>query len=66
MLAAGFVASPLLQRNEDILAYYSGNPASRPSGYSVELLPGEGHFWQSAARFRVFEIVRAEGPRASR
>jgi len=66
MLAAGFVASPLLQRNEDMLARYSGNPASRPSGYSVELLPGEEHFWQSAARFRVFEILAAEGLRAPR
>jgi len=59
MLAAGFVASPLLQRNEDVLARYRGSAASRPGGYSVELLPGEEYLWQSAVHFRVSEILAA-------
>jgi hypothetical protein len=57
MLAGGFVASPLLMRNEDVSARYDGKPGSRPVGYSVELQPGEEHFWQSTVRFRVFEII---------
>jgi hypothetical protein len=56
MLAAGFLASPLLLRNEDVLSLYAGQPVSRPAGYSVELLPGEGHFWQEAIPFRVYGI----------
>jgi hypothetical protein len=56
MLAAGFVASPLLLNNGDLLGYYNGKPPPRPGAYSVELLPGEGQFWRSAVRFRVFQI----------
>ncbi len=65
MLEAGFVASPLLMRNEDVLDWYQGRPGSRPSGCSVELLAGEECFWQTAVRYRVFEIEAGNGsPRA--
>jgi hypothetical protein len=60
MLAAGFVASPLLMRNEDVLGRYKGELPSRPGSYSVELLPGEEHFWQNEAHFRIFQIVGDE------
>ena len=60
MLAAGFVASPLLLRNDDVLAHYNHKPPSRPGGYSIELLPGDEHFWHSAVRFRIFELMPAE------
>jgi hypothetical protein len=63
MLAAGFVASPLLLRNEDVLGLYDGNPVSRPAAYSVELLPGEAHFWQPDMRFRVYRIENQLGRR---
>jgi hypothetical protein len=63
MLAAGFVASPLLMRNDDVLARFEGKEGCRPIAYSVELLPGEEHFWQSGVRFRVFHIVPCEPPR---
>jgi hypothetical protein len=61
MLAAGFFASPLLLRNDDVLKFYSGNPLPRPCAYSVELLPGDSRFWQEAVRFRVYEIGRGKG-----
>ena len=56
MLAAGFLASPLLLRNEDVQDLYAGKPLSRPAAFSVELLPGQEHFWQEAVRFRVYGI----------
>ena len=58
MLQAGFVASPLLLSNEDLLGCYTGNSPPRPGAYSVELLPGDGRFWQEAVQFRVYEIGR--------
>jgi len=62
MLAAGFVASPLLLRNEDVARYYRREPLSRPTAYSVELLPGDESCWQSAAYFRIFETLPAQQP----
>jgi hypothetical protein len=62
MLAAGFVASPLLLRNEDALGLYAGKAVSRPAAYSVELLPGQEQFWQQAARFRVYGIQNMHMP----
>jgi hypothetical protein len=61
MLGAGFVASPLILSNEDLLGCYTGKPPPRPSAYSVELLPGEERFWQDNIRFRVSEFGRANG-----
>jgi hypothetical protein len=61
MLAAGFFASPLLLRNDDVLKFYSGQPLPRPGAYSVELLPGEEHFWQRDVRFRVLEVSPGKG-----
>jgi hypothetical protein len=58
MLAAGFLASPLLLSNDDILGCYTGKPPPRAGAYSVELLPGDGRFWQDSIRFRVYEIGR--------
>jgi hypothetical protein len=56
MLAGGFVGSPLLLRDQDVLDFYAGQPVSRPEAYSVELLPGQEHFWNEAIRFRVYAI----------
>ena len=62
MLAAGFVASPLLLSNGDLLGCYSGKFPPQPNAYSVELLPGDGRFWQEAVPFSVFQIVQGDGP----
>jgi hypothetical protein len=56
MLAAGFLASPLLLRNQDVEDLYAGKPVPRPAAYSVELQPGQEHFWQDAVRFRLYAI----------
>jgi hypothetical protein len=61
MLAAGFLASPLLLSNEDLLGCYTGKPPPRAGAYSVELLPGDGRFWQDSIRFRIYEIGRGKG-----
>jgi hypothetical protein len=56
MLAAGFLASPILQRNQDVLDLYADKPVIRPAAYSLELLPGQEHFWNKAIRFRLYAI----------
>jgi hypothetical protein len=58
MLRAGFLASPLLLSNQDLLGCYTGKPPPRPGAYSVELLPGGERFWQGAVGFRVYQIAR--------
>jgi hypothetical protein len=64
MLAAGFVASPLLRGNGDVLDFFAGKPVARPAAYSVELLPGEERFWRRTVRFRLYEIANlAVSPR---
>ena len=62
MLAAGFVASPLLLGNGDVLRYYRHEPLSRPTAYSVELLPGDERFWQNTVHFRLLELLPSEAP----
>ena len=61
MLAAGFVASPLISRNEDLVKLYEGAPVCRPGAYSVEVLPGEEHFWRNQLRFRIFRVEKGSG-----
>jgi len=59
MLAAGFMASPLLLRSQDVTDFYAGKDGTRPDGYSVELLPEDRRFWQESVTFRVYEIARS-------
>ena len=56
MLVAGFLASPLLLNNEDVLNLYADRAIKRPGACSVELLPGEQHYWQDAVRYRIYRI----------
>jgi len=37
MLAAGFLASPLLLNRSDVVNLYAGKPAVRPAAYSVDI-----------------------------
>ncbi len=62
MLRAGFVASPLVLSNGDLLGCYTGRIPPRPGAYSVELLPGDGRFWQQTVQFRVYEIAQGKAP----
>jgi hypothetical protein len=61
MLAAGFVASPLLLRNQDVTDFYAGKDLTRPDGYSVQLLPEDRRFWQDTVTFKIYEIARSRG-----
>ena len=56
MLAAGFLASPLLLNNEDVLNLYADRATARPGACSVELVPGEGHYWQDTVRYRIYKV----------
>jgi hypothetical protein len=56
MLAAGFLASPLLLNNEDVMNLYADRAITRPGACSVELLPGEQGYWQDAVRYRIYRI----------
>ena len=61
MLAAGFLGSPLLMNNDDVLDLFSSGPVKRPGAYSVELLPGEGHFWRPNIHLRIYRIENRLG-----
>ncbi len=61
MLAAGFVASPLLATTTDVLNLYKGTNIVQPGAYSVELLPGSEAWWQSVIRFRIYKIENKLG-----
>jgi hypothetical protein len=61
MLASGFLASPLLLRNEDVQDLCAGKPLVRPAAYSVEILPREEHFWLPTIHFRVYRIENTLG-----
>jgi len=56
MLAAGFLANPLLLTDADVLDLYTGRAISRPGAFSVELLPGEEGYWRAAVRYRIYQI----------
>jgi hypothetical protein len=55
MLAAGFLASPLVARTADVFDLYSGTNAVRPGAYAIE--PGDSaRFWKESIRFRLYRI----------
>jgi len=55
MLAAGFLASPLLLRNQDVIDFYEGKNFIRPAACSIETEFGE-RFWHETYYFRIYEI----------
>jgi hypothetical protein len=56
MLAAGFLASPLLLRDEDVADLYAGRPVNRPAAYSIEPAPGTESLWKETVRYRLYRI----------
>jgi lysophospholipase L1-like esterase len=56
MLAAGFLVSPLLLNNQDVLNLYASRAIARPGACSVDLLPGEQRYWQDAIRYRIYKV----------
>jgi hypothetical protein len=64
MLAAGFLANPLLLRTEEVRRFYEGGAVLRPGAYSVELLAQDERFWQATLRFRIYRVENPLGARA--
>ena len=60
-LSAGFLASPLLLNNQDVMNLYAGQNMTRPGGYSVELSAGEEYCWKPDIGFRVYKIQNRLG-----
>jgi hypothetical protein len=56
MLSAGFLASPLLLNNKDVLNLYTDGTISSPDSYSVELNPGWESLWQPRIHYRIYRI----------
>jgi len=55
MLEAGFLASPLVLDNLDVLHLYTGKALARPSAYSVEAGVA-GRFYRSPFHYRNYQI----------
>ena len=58
MLAAGFVASPFLLGNADMVEFYTGKRINRPSAYTVDLGPNGGRFWNEQVRYQLFSFEK--------
>jgi hypothetical protein len=56
MLAAGFVASPLLTNNEAVINLYSRKSVVRPESYAVDFAPTKPAFWEPKIHYRLFRI----------
>ena len=54
MLAAGFLASPVVFRNLDVLNLYTGKSIVRPGGYAIRLQPGTASMWQKQIQYRLY------------
>ena len=61
LLSAGFLASPLLLENDDVLGLYQRTPLTRPVAFSVELPAGSLQYWQRQIHFRLFKIENQLG-----
>jgi hypothetical protein len=61
MLSAGFIASPLLLRNEDLINAATGRAVIRPDAYSVQIDPGGADEWLQAIQYRVYRIENEIG-----
>jgi hypothetical protein len=63
MLAAGFLASPLMLNNDTLTDIYSGGPVIHPTAFAVEMNAEDKAFWKSSLRFRLYKIENAFGTR---
>jgi hypothetical protein len=61
MLAAGFVASPMLANTDDTLNLYTDSSVIRPYACSIELGAGNERFWEGTIAYRVYKIENRLG-----
>jgi hypothetical protein len=60
MLAAGFVASPMLSNTDDTLNLYTDCAITRPYACSIEL-GGNERYWQETIAYRLYKIENRLG-----
>lgn len=56
MLAAGFLASPILAQSSDVANLYTGNTILRPRGYVIVLQTNTADSWQDLIQYRVYRV----------
>jgi hypothetical protein len=56
MLAAGFLVSPLLLRNQDAADLFKGSAIHRPGGFAIHWQTGTGEMWQQPIQYRIYRI----------
>jgi hypothetical protein len=61
MLAAGFVAGPMLANTDDTLNQYTDSAITRPYACSIELGTGNERFWQKSIAYRLYKIENRLG-----
>jgi hypothetical protein len=61
MLAAGFVASPMLANTDDTLNLYADSSVIRPYACSIELGADNQRFWLETIDYRIFKIENRLG-----
>jgi hypothetical protein len=61
MLAAGFVASPMLANTDDTLNLYADSAVIRPYACSIELGVGNERFWEEKISYRIYKIENRLG-----
>jgi hypothetical protein len=61
MLAAGFVATPILANTDDALNLYTDSVVTRPYACSIELGAGNERYWQETIAYRLYKIENRLG-----
>jgi len=64
MLAAGFIASPLLLKTQDVRDFLDGASMIRPAAFSIELSPEVQRYWKPTFLFRIYSVEREARTRA--
>jgi len=65
MLGAGFVASPVMLRTQDVADLYTGAAIHRPGGYMIRLQPGTEDLWLNEISYRLYRIDQKVGRNSS-
>jgi hypothetical protein len=56
MLAAGFLASPILMQTKDVADLYTTGAIRRPGAYAILLQPGTAGMWRELISYRLYRI----------
>ncbi|HEX3797262.1 MAG TPA: hypothetical protein VH413_01070 [Verrucomicrobiae bacterium] len=56
MLAAGFLASPFLLRDSDVVDLYTGENIHRPGAFAIEVERRAENFWREDFDYKIYQI----------